>query len=387
MKDGIYLDHAATTDVYPEVQSLVGELVSRCLGNPSSVHRQGTEARLLVDRARIDIAQYFGVQPTSVLFTSGATESIHLAVVGGWLKLKNSKIEKLKKKILVSPIAHSCVRRAVGFLVDHFGVEREDMPLQKSGLFDFDRLESFDFSDFDMVVVEHGNSEIGVLQEIERLGDLLTRGDHKPLYVVDTVASLVSCPSVFELKSQSGKPDFICISGEKIGGIAGSGALVQLSEKALMGLQRGSQEFGLRGGTENVLGICALAKALKLHYQNKEVIRDHFYELSSYADYLFGKQISQMNRIASEMNISHVMVYLLPEGMKSDLFVTQCDMKGLCISAGSACSSGTVGGNKALEALGMSVEESQRAIRLSFGRDTMKKDIEQTFGIIESLLG
>lgn len=369
----IYLDHAAATEMYGAVQTkLQNFLDSDLYGNPSSVHEMGRKSRNILDQARIDASKIFECQLDEIFFTSGATEAMGLGIVGGYLGPRSEKREE--RKVLVSPLVHSCVWGAVGFLEQNFGVEVETLPITDEGFLDLKKIDEKLLGSAAMIVVEHGNSEIGVVQPVAKLGKMLDKlEEEKPLLIVDCAASVV-CEKI-SLEYQ--KCDMLVISGEKFGAPAGSGLLLKRKDVKLQPLVNGSQEFGFRGGTENVFGIYGLVEALKQKESRRGAERESLKALHAYFRSEFVKRFPDYEVTTPEKDfLPHIFHFRLPEE-KAEVFVQRADLAGFCISAGSACSSGAITGSRALQNLGLSEDESRRGVRVSFGVETTTEELEQ----------
>ncbi len=383
----VYLDHAATTKIRkPVLDFLKSEkLEDLLLGNASSVHGKGRMAKELLDESRQVIKEVLECEINEIIFTSGATESLRLAIVGGYLGLKNPQ-----KNIYVSPLVHSSIISALNFLEKYFAVNIKFLPLDNFGFLDIKNISEDIFENADLIIVEHGNSEVGILQPVIKLGRKIEKwhGQNKkfikPLFVVDGAASIVSELQV-GLKFQ--KADLMTISAEKFGGLAGCGILLKSEKIDLADIQKGSQEWGYRGGTENISGVKSLSLALKENAIHKEIEIEKYKSFQVICRDFMNKNFAQIKIITPEKNsLPHIFTFLLPENFLGNVFVVQCDLKGLDVSSGSACSSGTVGGSKVLKSLGYSDEESERVIRISFGWDTQEEDVKKGLEIIKDLL-
>ncbi len=375
----IYLDHAASTTVFPSiVKGLSGK--ATLSANPSSVHQAGIEARSIIDQARYDMGKILRAKLENIIFTSGATEALHLAIIGNYLARRQGT---KPFNILMSPIMHSAVFEAVNFLQYHFNVSITYLPLEAKGFIDLSDISASDLLSSDMVICEHGNSEVGLLQPVAKLGKMIRRieGD-RPVFVVDTAASVVDT----DISLDHQVCDALVLSAEKFGGLKGSGVLISDTSFEIKPLIGGSQEFGYRGGTENVVGIWAMAEALKQHTQERNILVEQWNEFYEILNNFFIQNFKNIRITTPQDNkMSHIFHFILPQE-KGSVFVQQCDLKGVALSSGSACSSGSVGGSKVLKAIGFSDEESERGVRISFGRDTTRKEIERTMKVLESVL-
>ncbi len=380
MSISVYLDHAASTPPYLVVQDQLQRLISQAHGNPSSIHQIGRKSRSLIDTARITIAKLFECQLDEIIFTSGATEAMHLGIVGSFLSHYQPEASNHHpKKIYVSPLVHSCVQNALQYLENNYAVEIKHLPLTAGGYIDVENIESGIFETASHIILEHGNSETGHLQPVAKLGKKINKWKEenkenpKPILIVDAAASAVTEKISLEYQ----KCDMLILSGEKIGGISGTGVLVKKKSIEIQPLIIGSQEFGFRGGTENIIGIYALGKALEIKEEERDREVERLRDLHSYLCEQFMNKLPHYQVTTPiENNLPHIFHFILPEE-KAEIFVQRADLAGFCISAGSACSSGAITGSKALINLGFTEQESQRGVRISFGTSTTKKEINQ----------
>ncbi|HEY5714335.1 MAG TPA: aminotransferase class V-fold PLP-dependent enzyme [Candidatus Gracilibacteria bacterium] len=389
----IYLDHAACTPMYPEVREVLKNLLDQDLGNPSSIHSRGREAKALIDEVRYLCARIFRANLDGVVFTSGATEAAHLAIIGSYLGLKYQISDIKYQKILVSPLVHKCVWSAISFLGKHFGVQYDCLPLTKDGFIDLEKFEAIDLSQYAQIICEHGNSEFGHVQPVAKMGRMIEKnsktqesknqkappdkgdgersepGGLKPVFIVDTAASIVS----ETISLEHLKCDILFFSGEKFGGPSGVGAIIKKEGITLTPIVGGSHEFGNRGGTENVMGIVGMGEALKQREIRREVLRAIWKDWHEQVRAQIANIKYQITTPKKDC-LPHVIHFIHPN-MKADLFVQKADLAGIALSAGSACSSGTVMGSQALQNLGYTEEQSKRGVRISWGWDSEESDL------------
>ncbi len=374
----IYLDHAAQTFPRKAVIEVSQETLELSLGNPSSVNQLGQKGRAIVDGARISVAKHLQAQQEAIIFTSGATEAISLAIIGGYLALP-----KKKGVIYTSPLVHSCIWEALKFLEKNFKTEIKFLPITKTGFLDLETIGESVFSGADLIISEHGNSEIGLLQPVTKIGKKMIKWAEendalKPLFIVDAAASMVTETISLEYL----KADMIALSGEKFGGLSGSGVLLKSNSVELNPITGGSHEFGLRGGTENVVGIQALSKALELHIASQTEMRERFLKYHKLVNTFFEQKMDSFQIVTPKENfLPHIFHFILPTE-KAALFVAKCDLAGLAVSAGSACSSGSIAGSKVLKNLGFSSDVAERGIRLSWGWNTTESEIKKALEVI-----
>lgn len=361
----IYLDHAAATPPYAEVLQAWSEREDLSWANPSSIHQLGQKARNIIDESRYSCAQFFEVPVGGITFTSGATESMHLAIIGSALARSKSYI-----KILVSPLSHQCVWSALHTLSAIASTQVDLVPLTDQGYFDTDKLTIEYLSQYDLIIAEHGNSEVGLLQDIKLIGERKNQIDsvQKPIFIVDIAASIVT----EEVRQKTLHYDIAIASAEKFGGVGGSGILIK-NTTTFVPLVGGSQELGLRGGTENTRGIFCLSKALESHQKQRITSQKN----GEYLWHILARELEQKSYTIitpKEKHLSHILHFLVREGTGQDL-VIKADLQGICIASGPACSSGSIKPSTVLTALGYTEKDAKRGVRVSFGRDTKKDDI------------
>ena len=359
----VYLDHAATTPVDPRVLQAMMPFFSEHAGNASSMHAAGQEARRAVDQARAEVAAAVGAQPAEVVFTSGATESDNLAVLGVALASQNRG-----RHIVTSAIEHHAVLEACHFLEGQgYAVTR--VPVDARGAVDPDEVRRALRPDTVLVSVMAANNEIGTLQPVAEIGRL-TRERQIPFHSDATQTVGAMRVDVDELGV-----DLLSMSAHKRYGPKGVGALYVRSGIPLMSMQRGgSHERGRRGGTENVPGIVGLGTALRVavlemteEHRRVTALRDR---LMREALALPGAQLNgdPARRLANNVNLSF-------DGTDSQSLVMGLDLHGVAASAGSACSSGSMEPSHVLLALGLPPQRAASAVRLTLGRSTTDADV------------
>jgi cysteine desulfurase len=333
MKSHIYLDHAATTPVLPAAITAMAAAAA-LPGNPSSVHAAGRAANGLMESSRDAIAATLGCTPEQIIFTSGGTEALALAIHGCGLPL------------IASATEHSAVLAA-----------RDDVtiaPVLPSGLIDLDALETRLKSGPALVAVQAGNNETGVLQPLAEVAALVHH--HGGLLLADCVQSAGKLP----LPEAA---DFIAISGHKLGAPMGIGALIARDPARLHPVQRGGgQERGHRGGTPNLPGIAALAAALA---------QSHDWAAVAARRAALESRLTAAGAIihgAAAPRLPHISSIGLP-GMAASTQVMRLDLEGFMVSAGAACSSGKVKTSHVLTAMGLGAAAGE-AIRVSLSPAT-----------------
>lgn len=347
----IYLDNAATTFLAEEVKKELNDKMS-LFGNPSSRHSLGKEARIEIENSRDKLANFIGAKSEEIIFTSGATESNNFAIKG--LALANPK----KKHIIVSAIEHPSIletcnaMKKQGYKIDVIGVDNE-------GIVKVEEIKKKIKKDTLLVCVMHVNNEIGTVQPIEEIAKICKA--KKVLFHVDAVQSFAKIP----INVNSIGVDLLSVSGHKINAMKGIGFLyIRKGTKIMPLINGGGQEDGMRSGTENVLGIISLAKAIDLKRYEFEVknSRDRIIKeiLKIPGARLDG---SQSNRIYNNACFSFY-------GIEGESLQMLLDEEGILVSTGSACSSNKLAGSHVLRAIGVNKFYLNGSIRISL--DSLK---------------
>lgn len=342
MKSHIYLDHAATTPVLPAARAAMVAALD-LVGNPSSVHAGGRAANALLEGARDAVARFAGAPPEQIVFTSGGTEALALAIHGarhpGPLRL------------LASATEHSAVLNA--------RADVELLPVTPHGIIDLEALAAALAAGPALVAVQHGNNETGVVQPLPAVADLVHA--HGGLLLADCVQSAGKRPLP--------PADFIALSAHKLGGPPGVGALVVKNHETLHAVQRGGgQERGYRGGTHNLPGIAGFAAAVAAAHDWTAVLarRERLdADLRSAGAIIHGQAAPRLPHISS---------IGLP-GVPAATQVMMLDLEGFMVSAGAACSSGKVKSSHVLAAMGLGTAAGE-AIRVSLSPATTDAEID-----------
>jgi cysteine desulfurase len=374
MTDRVYLDWNATTPLRPEAREAMGAAWD-ILGNPSSVHAEGRQARRLVEEARGRIAGAVGALPRNVVFTSGGTEANALALTPGLRRGSGPPVERLA----VSAIEHTSVLAGGRFpaaAISTIGVTR-------SGLLDLDRLKaSLEGGPPTLVSVMLANNETGAVQPVKEAGEIVHAAGG--LLHVDAIQAFGKIP--FDINKINA--DIVTLSAHKIGGPKGAGALV-LAE-GLSGpeplLRGGGQERGHRAGTENVAGIAGFGAAVKaaMGALDGDAIR-----LETLRNRLESglRQAPGVVVFSDEApRLPNTTLFTVP-GLKAETAVIGFDLAGIAVSSGSACSSGKVQPSHVLKAMGFGPELAQGAVRLSLGWSTSGADIDRCLEAWRKLAG
>ncbi|GMO17278.1 cysteine desulfurase family protein [Bradyrhizobium sp. TM233] len=365
MRNRVYLDWNATAPLRAEARRAMlaaWDLV----GNPSSVHAEGREARRLVEEARATLAGAVGALPRNVVFTSAGTEANALALSPG---LRRSSGGAVVERLLVSAVEHASVLAGGRFAADKIGL----IPVMRAGVVDLDHLRSL-LGDGPpaLVSVMAANNETGALQPVAEVAQIVHEAGG--LLHVDAIQALGKIP--FEINAMGA--DLATFSAHKVGGPKGVGALVVA--EGVTGLEPllrgGGQELNRRAGTENVAGIAGFGAAVKVALQT----------LSEDAEQMATLRIRLENGIRAiagatifsedVRRLPNTVLFTAP-GLKAETAVIGFDLEGIAVSSGSACSSGKVQPSHVLSAMGYDPAVAQGAVRLSLGWSTEPDDINR----------
>jgi cysteine desulfurase len=374
----VYLDYNASTPVDPAVLDAMLPYFSERFANPSSRnHGYGLDAAAGVDRARAKIAELLGAHPTEVIFTSGATESNNLAIQGVL-----AGEDSARPHLVTTAIEHSSIYK-VAEAFEQTGVQVTRVKLQDGGRLDLTAFEKTLEKPVSLVTLCWANNEFGTLQDIQTIAEICAR--RKTLLHVDAVQALT-----WERLDLSRTPiDFVSLSGHKIYGPKGIGALVirrdpktgkrRVIEPMLLG---GSQEWSLRPGTLNTPGIVGLGRALELVVERMPTDHARVRELR---DLLWSNLARALPQAQMRGSAEHRIPNNLSVGfglIPSEQIL--CELPLVALSAGSACTTGKAEPSHALLGLGLSPEEARATIRFGLGRHTTRDEIDRVSQMIIS---
>ena len=367
----IYLDNAATTPLNEEVIDTMISVMRKQYGNPSSIHSIGQEAKSLIEETRRKIAEYLKVTPSEIIFTSCGTESNNMII--------KSSVDNLGiQRIISSPMEHKCVTETCLEMKNKKEVELVYVKHLDKGEIDLVNLEKkLQSSDKKTLVsLMHANNEVGNLLDIEKVSEICKK--YNALFHSDTVQTI----GHLDL-------DFASCSAHKFHGPKGSGfAFIRKSSGLKPMIVGGTQERGLRAGTENVIGIVGLGKALDIAIQNLDTYTQYIQEIKDYAI----KKLSQafpeikFNGFSADKEKSLYTVLSLSLPFKNPLIGLQLDMRGIAISQGSACSSGASKPSMVLMTLQTDEEmENTTPLRISFSHQTTTVEIDSLVNALKEI--
>lgn len=365
----VYLDHAATTPVRPEVlEAMLPYLTNQAFGNPSSAHRFGRAARAGIEQARREVAQAIGAEPNQVIFTSGGTEADNLGIIGAALAARDRNGSVCA---VVSAIEHKAVL-AAAHAVCHLGGRETVLPVNGSGRVSLEALDAALAERPAVVSIMWVNNEVGVVQPVAEIaGRCRTAG---VVFHTDAVQAFGKVPvSVDALPCT-----LLTISGHKIGAPKGIGALIVRDRKAIEAIiHGGGQQYGIRPGTENVAGAVALGRAALLAAREQA---EEAHRLRTLRDRLAERLRATVQDLVVNGDGSETAPHVLNvsvAGADSEALLMHLDLAGIAASSGSACSTGSVEPSHVLVAMGVSRELALGAIRFSFGRESTEDDVER----------
>ena len=362
MKDSrIYFDYNASSLIRPESVDSVNKVL-RSYGNPSSVHKEGRSMRTLIEDSREKISNSLSTSSDNIIFTSGGTEAIDIA------------LNQNPGRIIINSTEHIAVFESAKLLNCNVDI----LDVDKNGLIRVDLLESLLKKGPALVCVMYANNETGVIQPIEEISKIVK--SYNGILFCDAVQAFGKVDISFD---QLGI-DLMAISAHKIGGFSGSGALV-LNNKIsdlIPKVSGGGQEFGLRGGTENLLGIISFGECASVikdmadeRNRIKELIKLLEDNLSSLGANIFGYNAK---RLPNTSLFSF-------EDFKAESLLMRLDLAGFSVSSGSACSSGKVKESHVLKAMNISQSMQKGAIRVSLGWGSSKEQVESFISFFENI--
>ena len=360
-----YFDHNATTPIDNEVFKAVVPYYEQLYGNPSSSYYIGRQVRDKIENVRSSIASYFNMNPEGVMFTSSGSEADNMIIKGIALGNKN-----LGNHIITTKIEHPAVLNTCKFLENN-GFEITYLDVKENGIIDTQELKNSIKDNTILISIMYANNEIGTIQPIQEIGQIAK--EKGIIFHTDAVQAI----GEIRIDVQKLNIDCMSISGHKIYAPKGIGmAYIKPGIKFEPLIHGGSQEFHLRAGTENVIGIIALGKAIELLDKDIDNNNNKLIELKSYminkiqnnlTDYIINGDIDK--RILNNINLSF-------KNIDGESLLLALDLDGICVSSGSACHSDLMEPSHVLRAIGVPNDYISGTLRISFGKNTTKKEID-----------
>lgn len=364
----IYLDNAATTKPDPRVIEAMMPYLTNEFGNAGSTHSLGRSANKAVGAAREQVAKLFHCHPDQVLFTSGGTEANNMVFNGVADYLKGIG----KTHILISAVEHDSILNFSRKLIK-CGFHIQILPVDPQGVVSVETVQHNIQEDTGLVSVMYVNNEVGAVNPVEKIGELCnSRGI---LFHTDCVQAA----GTHDLNVGRIGCDFASISSHKIHGVKGVGALF-VRDKDMFNptiIGGNTQEFGLRGGTENVPGIVAFGKACEIC--SEETQQDMIY-ISTLKQMFYSELLNHIEKDSIKVNGGSALtpgkiLNLQIKGVDAETILLLADSKEVCISAGSACTSHELTPSHVLTAMGLSNDEAHNSVRISFSKDNTKEEV------------
>ena len=371
----VYLDHNATTPAHPEVVKAMLPYYEEVFGNASSIHQFGQQARKAIDKAREKVADFIGAKPEEIVFTSGGTEADNFAIKG--VAYAN---EKKGNHIITSSIEHHAVLNPCKYL-EKQGFQVTYIPVDRYGLFNPDEVKKAVTKETILITIMHANNEVGTIEPIAEIGKI---AKEKGICLhTDAVQTVEKIPvNVDKLNV-----DLLSLSGHKIYGPKGIGALyIRKGTRIQPLIQGGHHEKNRRAGTENVPAIVGLGKAIEIA---KETMEGESIRLTNLRNKLcsgIGEKIDHVHlnghpgkRLPNTLNMSF-------EFIEGESIILSLDMKGIAVSSGSACTSGSLEPSHVLKAMGVDPAIAQGSIRFSLGKDNTEEDINYVLEVLPEII-
>lgn len=372
----IYLDHAATSPVHPEVIQVLTETMQNHYGNPSSIHYFGRDARQVVDLAREFIAKSIHANFDEIIFTSGGTEADNLALIG----VARGMADK-GKHIITTAVEHHAVLHTCEFL-EKEGFEVTYLPVDETGRISVEELKKALRDDTILVSIMFANNEVGTLQPIREVGELLT--NHQAVFHTDAVQAY----GLADIDVQDLHIDLLSVSSHKINGPKGVGFLyVRDGVRLIPTVHGGEQERKRRAGTENVASIAAFAKAVEISQKTKPEKYAFYHKLKQLLIETLKKEGVEFSINGTlEQSLPHVVNLSFP-GTNVEAMLVNLDLEGIAASSGSACTAGSVDPSHVLRAMfGSQSDRLTNSIRFSFGINNTEDQILQAAAIISKIV-
>ncbi|MBU5342092.1 cysteine desulfurase family protein [Caldifermentibacillus hisashii] len=368
----IYFDNSATTKPKKEVLDTFYKVAENYFGNPSSVHHLGLQAENLLSQARNQIATLLKTDEQEIIFTSGGTEGNNFIIKGVAEKYRNRGHHMITTMIEHPSVLNTCIQ------LENNGFDVTYLPVDETGRVRVEDVKRALRKDTILVSIMHVNNEIGSVQPIEKIGELL-KNHPKTLFHVDHVQGVTKVPLDFH----ESNVDFASISSHKFHGLKGTGAIyIRKGLKLAPLLAGGGQERGFRSGTENLAGIVAMAKALRLGMLDYEAKIDTMMDVR---DFLINELqlIEGVKMNTPKQNTAPHIINFSVQGFKAEVLVHELEQHGLYVSTTSACSSRTNEPSRTILAMGLGEERATTSIRISLSFDNTMEEAKQAVAIIK----
>ena len=377
MPEPIYLDHAATSPVRPEVLEAMMPFYGPRFGNPSSTHRWGRDARTALDEARERVARCLGAESDEICFTSGGTEADNIALLGAW----RARRETGRNAIVTTPIEHKAVLGAVHQAARE-GAEERVAAMRDSGVVDVASFNALVRDDTAVASAMWVNNEIGTVQPVVELA--AHARSVGALFHTDAVQAF----GKIAIDARTMPFDVLTISGHKLGAPKGIGAVYIRRGTVLEPLfHGGTQDRGRRPGTENVAAVVGLARAAELAIAEREQEVEHLTRLRARLEAAILARVpdAMVHGRTAPGRAPHILNVSIP-GTDSESMLMALDLRGIACSAGSACQSGSVSPSHVLSAIGVPTDLASAAVRMSLGALSTEAGIDRAAEVLGAVV-
>lgn len=368
----LYFDHSATTPLDTKVLALMQEVAASHFGNPSSIHKYGQKARAIIEKSRRQIADALCVKSRNIIFTGGGTEANNMVL--------QNLLYFDKKHVITSAIEHPAILKVLKHL-KKFGVSYTAVPVDKYGLVDPADIESAIRDDTALISIMYANNEVGTIQPVAEIAAIAQ--NNNILFHSDAVQT----PGKIPININKIAVDFVSFSAHKFYGPKGVGFLyIRDGIKLHPMIIGGDQEKKLRAGTENTSGIAGLGLAMEMAVTNFTEAKNHLETLERH----FKNRLSEIYPDAiynghPDFHLAGLVSVTIPS-VTSDLLLVNLDMKGMAVSSGSACSSGTVRPSDVLKAMHINHWNNIATLRISFGKGNTIEEVDMLIDAFDEIL-
>lgn len=377
----VYMDNNATTPLHPEVKKVMIDAMG-LFGNPSSLHGPGREARQLVEAARKKVASFIGASPEEVMFSGSGSEANNTV-----LSALSCQRERCKyhheglHEIITTTIEHPCVLETSKCLQER-GVKVSYLDVDRYGKVNVEQLQEAVTDRTGLVSVMMANNEIGTIQDIKKIAEIVHQ--QGVLFHTDAVQAVGKIP----VDVQELGVDFLTLSGHKIYGPKGIGALYVRKEAPFCPLIRGGhQERGRRAGTENTLGIIGFGKAIEMRSQEMEAEEKRLLKLKATLRKGIEERIPDVQFIGHPTDCLPGTLNVSFDGAEGEAIILYLDLEGIAVSTGSACASGSLDPSHVILAIGLPAECAHGSIRISLGRENTMEEVEYMIDTLPLVIG
>lgn len=373
----VYFDNSATTRCYDSVKDIVVKAMTEDFGNPSAMHLKGVEAEKYIKSSAESLARLLKVQEKEILFTSGGTESDNLALIGAAFANK-----RRGNHIITTSVEHPAVSQPALFLQEQ-GFEVTYLPVDSRGVVKMDALKAVLREDTILVSVMYVNNEVGAVMPVEEIAALVHEKSPRALFHVDAIQAF----GKYRIYPKKMGIDLLSVSGHKIHGPKGVGFLY-INEKAKIQPQilGGGQQGGMRSGTDNVPGIAGLGTAAVEIYKNLEENVENMYRLKEHIAQGLEK-IGDIRMNGMELREGAPQILSISVmGVRSEVLLHSLEERGIYVSAGSACSSHKRKPSATLAAMGMSKDQIESTVRLSFCEENTIEEADYFLQVMGELV-